>query len=53
VNPGVKMTVGGSNDPCGFIQVTSIGSLTPEMNPKHIEVLTDYFHKTFGIPKER
>uniref|UniRef100_A0A2S2NPY7 L-dopachrome isomerase n=1 Tax=Schizaphis graminum TaxID=13262 RepID=A0A2S2NPY7_SCHGA len=53
VNPGVKMTLGGSNDPCGFIQVTSIGSLGPAENPKHMEVLTDYVHKTLGIPKNR
>ncbi|XP_060873717.1 macrophage migration inhibitory factor homolog [Metopolophium dirhodum] len=53
VNPGVKMTLGGSNDPCGFIQITSIGSLGPEENPKHMEVITDYMHQTLGIPKER
>jgi len=47
------MTLGGSNDPCGFIQVTSIGSLTPELNPKHMEVLTDYVHQKLGIPKDR
>ncbi|KAL4089330.1 hypothetical protein QTP88_024384 [Uroleucon formosanum] len=53
VNPGVKMTLGGSTDPCGFIQITSIGSLGPAENPKHMEVLTDHVHKTFGIPKDR
>lgn len=53
VNPGVKMTLGGSNDPCGFIQVTSIGSLGPEQNPKHMEIITDYIHQVLGIPKER
>jgi len=47
------MTIGGSNEPCGFIQVTSIGSLSPEENPKHMEVITDYVHKALGIPKER
>jgi len=53
VNPGVKMTLGGSNEPCGFIQITSIGSLGPEVNDKHVEVLTNYVHQALGIPKNR
>ncbi|CAH1737035.1 macrophage migration inhibitory factor homolog [Aphis gossypii] len=53
VNPGVKMTLGGSSDPCGFIQVTSIGSLGPEENPKHVEIMTDHVHKALGIPKNK
>jgi len=47
------MTLGGSSDPCGFIQVTSIGSLGPEENPEHTEVMTDHVHKALGIPKNK
>lgn len=53
MNPGVKMTLGGSSEPCGFIQITSIGSLGPEENHKHIDVITDYINKALGIPKTR
>lgn len=47
------MTLGGSNEPCGFIQVTSIGSLGPEINQTHVTVITDYVHQATGIPKEK
>lgn len=47
------MTLGGSDDHCGFIQVTSIGSLGPEENKKHIAVITDYVHQAIGIPKDK
>ncbi|XP_025199790.1 macrophage migration inhibitory factor homolog [Melanaphis sacchari] len=53
VNPGLKMTLGGSNEPCGFIQVTCIGNITPEINNQHIGILTDYVNKAIGIPKNR
>lgn len=47
------MTLGGSNEPCGIIQVTCIGSLGPEENKKHVAVLTDHVNKTTGIPKDK
>lgn len=53
VNPGLKMTLGGSSEPCGFIQVTSIGSLGVEENKKHIAVITDYVSEATGIPKNK
>ncbi|VVC31402.1 Hypothetical protein CINCED_3A003019 [Cinara cedri] len=53
VNPGLKMTLGGSSDPCGFVQVTSIGSLGVEENKKHIAVITDYVSEATGIPKNK
>jgi hypothetical protein len=53
VNPGLKMILGNSSEPCGLIQVTSIGSLGPEENKKHIVALTDYVHEATGIPKNK
>lgn len=53
MNSGLKMTFGASSEPCGIVQVTSIGSLGPEENKKHIAAITDYVHETVGIPKNR
>lgn len=53
MNPGLKMTFGGPNEPCGLIQITSIGSLGPEENKKHIKAVTDYIHEATGIPKNK
>lgn len=53
MNPGLKMTLGGSNEPCGLIQITSIGSLGPEENKKHIVAVTNYVHEATGIPKNK
>lgn len=53
VNPGLKMSLGGSNEPCGLIEVSSIGGIGIEENKKSIEVLTDYVQQNIGIPKHK
>lgn len=47
------MTYGGGNDYCGLIQITSIGSLSPEENKKHTAAITDYIHQVTEIPKNK
>jgi len=47
------MTIGGSGEPCGYIEITSIGGLEPELNKKHAAVITDYIHRATGIPKNK
>ncbi|XP_050526320.1 macrophage migration inhibitory factor homolog [Daktulosphaira vitifoliae] len=53
VNAGLKMYVSSSNEPCGLVSVTSIGSIGPEENKKHITAITDYVQQATGIPKNR
>lgn len=47
------MTLGGSNEICGIVQVSSIGSIGPEENKKHTAAITDYIYETVGIPKNK
>lgn len=47
------MTHGGSDEPCGYIQVSSIGGIGPEENKKCIDLLTDHVHKNVGVPKHK
>lgn len=47
------MTLGGSNEPFAIVSFVSIGGLGPEENKKHIVTVTDYVHKTLGIPKNK
>lgn len=47
------MTLGGSYELCGHIQISSIGGVGPEENKKSIEVLTNYIHQSLGIPKHK
>lgn len=45
--------MGGSSDPCGFVQITSIGAVGPVENKVHIAAITDYINQVTGIPKNK
>ncbi len=47
---GVPMSFAGSNDPCCYIEVKSIGALQP---PKMSESLCKLIHENTGIPSDR
>lgn len=47
------MTLGGSSEPCGFIEVTSIGGIGLEENKKCTAILTDHIQQNLGIPKHK
>lgn len=53
MNPGVKMTLGGSDEPCGYIEITSIGGVGDEENKLHAAIITDYVNRVTGIPKNK
>lgn len=53
MNPGLKMSLGSSNEPCGLIEVSSIGAIGVEENKKCIAVLTDHVQQNIGIPKHK
>lgn len=53
VNPGLKMTLGGSYEPSGHIQISSIGGIGPEENKKLIEAFTNHIQQVLGIPKHK
>jgi len=47
---GVPMTFAGSNDPCAYVEIKSIGVLTPpEMSDRFCELIK----ASLGIPKDR
>lgn len=47
------MALGGSNEPCGYVEVSSIGSLGIEENKKCVNILTDHIQQNIGIPKNK
>ena len=47
---GVPMTFAGTNDPCAYVEIKSIGALTPpEMSDRFCELIK----ASLGIPKDR
>lgn len=53
VNGDQSIIWGGTNEPCGFATLMSIGQLGIEENKKHAAALYDHVCKHLGIPKDR
>jgi hypothetical protein len=52
VHPGMAMSMGGSNDPCGHIILSSIGKISRDENMKYAKPITDHVCSKFGIDKK-
>ena len=53
VHPDQMMSHGGSTDPCGSVEVYSIGKLGPDVNPKHAKDIAEFIEEKLKIPKNR
>ncbi|XP_076452683.1 macrophage migration inhibitory factor homolog [Babylonia areolata] len=53
VNPGQMMTFGGTDAPCGFIELESLGSVGGEKNKKLVAEISDEVVKQLNIQKDR
>lgn len=53
VNPGMWMSFGGTEEPCGELEFISIGKLGEKENIKHSEKIMAYMNEAVGIPKDR
>ncbi|XP_052073223.1 macrophage migration inhibitory factor-like [Mytilus californianus] len=52
VHPDQMMSHGGSTDPCGSVELYSIGALG-EKNKEHAKEIADFIEKTLGIAQDR
>ena len=50
LDSGVPMTFAGSEDPCAYVEIKSIGALKP---PKMSDQFCDLIKSSLGIPKDR
>ena len=53
VQTGSEMTMGGTDDPCAHISISSIGSVTPSMNKETCAQLTELVASEYKIAPER
>ncbi|XKL64705.1 hypothetical protein PGB90_004791 [Kerria lacca] len=53
IKPDQYIIWGGTDEPCGFASLMSIGQLGIEQNKKHSAVISDYINKQLGIPPNR
>lgn len=53
VNPDQLVLWGGSDEPCGFASLKSIGQLGVQENKKHAAAISEYLDKNLGIPRDR
>eukprot|EP00112_Aurelia_sp_Birch-Aquarium-sp1_P006566 Seg1721.13 transcript_id=Seg1721.13/GoldUCD/mRNA.D3Y31 product="hypothetical protein" protein_id=Seg1721.13/GoldUCD/D3Y31 len=51
--PGVKMTMGGTKEPCASVRLTSIGVINEELNRTHTTTITEFLERTIKVPKDR
>ncbi|XP_065182449.1 macrophage migration inhibitory factor-like [Sycon ciliatum] len=47
------MSLGGSREPCAFVNVSSIGKISPEENQKYTEGFTPLISEKLKIPADR
>jgi len=50
LDSGVPMTFAGSEEPCAYVEIKSIGALTP---PAMSDQFCDLINSSLGIPKNR
>ena len=50
LDSGVPMTFAGSNEPCAYVEIMSIGALTP---PEMSDQFCELFKASLGISKDR
>lgn len=53
MNPDQAIIWGGTDDPCGYATLMSIGKLGIDENKKHADAIYDHVYKNLGIPKDR
>nr|AKN56918.1 macrophage migration inhibitory factor [Meretrix meretrix] len=53
VVPDQMMCHGGSRDPCGSVQVMSLGALGPQKNKDHSCAIGEFLEKKLNIKKDR
>lgn len=53
VLPDQLLIFGGSDKPCGYATINSIGALGVAENKKHAAAIYDHVHKKLGIEKDR
>lgn len=53
VNPEQQILWGGTDEPCGFASLKSIGQLGVQENKKHAATISEHLDKNLGIPGDR
>lgn len=53
VNPGQMMTFGGTDEPCGMVELESLGAVGGAKNKKLIPVIGNHVEEKLGISQER
>ncbi|KAK7088193.1 macrophage migration inhibitory factor homolog [Littorina saxatilis] len=53
VNPGQMMTFGGTDDPCGTVELESIGAVGGAKNKQLVPVIGSHVQEALGIPQDR
>ncbi|KAK7475051.1 hypothetical protein BaRGS_00033732 [Batillaria attramentaria] len=53
VNPGQMMTFGGTDDPCGMVELESIGVVGGAKNKQLVPVIGSHVQEALGIPQDR
>ena len=53
INSGTTMTMAGTDEPCAYIKIASIGSVTPEMNKNTCTKLTEMVANGYKVDASR
>ena len=53
VNAGQLMTFGGSDDPCGMVELESLGVVGGAKNKELVPVIGSHVQEALGIPQDR
>ncbi len=48
-----QMSMGGTTDPCAFINLASIGQITEDKNRSYVTAITEFIERTIKVPKNR
>lgn len=53
VSPGQMMIFGGTDDPCGMVELESLGSVGGAKNKRLIAAIGHHIQEALGIPQDR
>lgn len=53
LNTNQKLSFAGTKEPAAMCELTSIGSLSVELNKQHSKAIMEFLQKTLGVPPTR